>query len=156
VNYELPNVPEDYVHRIGRTGRAGREGEAISLVCVDEHKLLKDIERLTKTEIPQVLINGYEPDPSIQAEPTQKRRNSNHRTQVARKVSGAKHHNTSGKKRTDKSTSKPSSRNGSEKQATSKTSHKHKQRHQNNDNSRTAQRRSGTHRSKQVAALLGG
>ncbi|MES9992631.1 MAG: DEAD/DEAH box helicase, partial [Candidatus Thiodiazotropha sp.] len=47
VNYELPNVPEDYVHRIGRTGRAGNEGEAISLVCVDEHKLLRDIERLT-------------------------------------------------------------------------------------------------------------
>ncbi|MCG8036589.1 MAG: DEAD/DEAH box helicase, partial [Candidatus Thiodiazotropha taylori] len=54
VNYELPNVPEDYVHRIGRTGRAGNEGEAISLVCVDEHKLLKDIERLVKGRIPQV------------------------------------------------------------------------------------------------------
>jgi ATP-dependent RNA helicase RhlE len=48
VNFELPNVPEDYVHRIGRTGRAGNEGEAISLVCVDEHKLLRDIERLLK------------------------------------------------------------------------------------------------------------
>ena len=48
VNFELPNVAEDYVHRIGRTGRAGSEGEASSLVCVDEHKLLRDIERLTK------------------------------------------------------------------------------------------------------------
>jgi ATP-dependent RNA helicase RhlE len=48
VNYELPNVPEDYVHRIGRTGRAAATGEALSLVCVDEHKLLHDIERLLK------------------------------------------------------------------------------------------------------------
>ncbi|MFX5999027.1 helicase-related protein, partial [Acinetobacter baumannii] len=46
VNFDLPNVPEDYVHRIGRTGRAGAQGEAISLVCVDEHGLLRDIERL--------------------------------------------------------------------------------------------------------------
>ncbi len=71
VNYELPNVPEDYVHRIGRTGRAGREGEAISLVCVDEHKLLRDIEKLLKKPIPSQVIEGYEPDPSIPAEPIQ-------------------------------------------------------------------------------------
>ena len=69
VNFELPNVPEDYVHRIGRTGRAGSEGEASSLVCVDEHKLLHDIERLTKSEIPVVQIPGFEPDPRIKAEP---------------------------------------------------------------------------------------
>ncbi|MHA0851818.1 helicase-related protein, partial [Serratia nematodiphila] len=69
VNYELPNVPEDYVHRIGRTGRAERTGEAISLVCVDEHKLLRDIERLLKREIPRIALPGYEPDPTIKAEP---------------------------------------------------------------------------------------
>jgi ATP-dependent RNA helicase RhlE len=69
VNFELPNVPEDYVHRIGRTGRAGNEGEAVSLVCIDEHGLLKDIERLLKRSLPQVVIPGYEPDPSIRAEP---------------------------------------------------------------------------------------
>ncbi|WEF13616.1 ATP-dependent RNA helicase RhlE [Pectobacterium actinidiae] len=69
VNYELPNVPEDYVHRIGRTGRAEATGEALSLVCVDEHKLLRDIERLLKREIPRIAIEGYEPDPSIKAEP---------------------------------------------------------------------------------------
>ncbi|EGT4354437.1 ATP-dependent RNA helicase RhlE [Cronobacter sakazakii] len=69
VNYELPNVPEDYVHRIGRTGRAAATGEALSLVCVDEHKLLRDIERLLKREIPRMAIPGYEPDPSIPAEP---------------------------------------------------------------------------------------
>ena len=71
VNYELPNVPEDYVHRIGRTGRAAATGEALSLVCVDEHKLLRDIERLLKKEIPRIETPGYEVDPSIKAEPIQ-------------------------------------------------------------------------------------
>jgi len=71
VNYELPNVPEDYVHRIGRTGRAGNEGEAVSLVCVDENKLLRDIERLLKRDVPKVVVGGYEPDPSIRPEPIQ-------------------------------------------------------------------------------------
>jgi ATP-dependent RNA helicase RhlE len=69
VNYELPNVPEDYVHRIGRTGRAGKEGEALSLVCVDERDFLRDIERLLNRDIPKVVIPGFEPDPSIKAEP---------------------------------------------------------------------------------------
>ncbi|PQQ40139.1 ATP-dependent RNA helicase RhlE [Photorhabdus luminescens] len=71
VNFELPNVAEDYVHRIGRTGRADATGQALSLVCVDEHKLLKDIERLLKREIPRMAIPGYEPDPTIKAEPIQ-------------------------------------------------------------------------------------
>lgn len=75
VNFELPNVAEDYVHRIGRTGRAGNEGEAMSLVCVDELKLLKDIEYLVKREIPKVVIDGYAPDPNIKAEPIQNGRN---------------------------------------------------------------------------------
>ena len=75
VNFELPNVPEDYVHRIGRTGRAGRDGGAVSLVCVDEHKLLRDIERLLKTAIQKEVISGFEPDPSIAAEPILNGRN---------------------------------------------------------------------------------
>ncbi|MGE8367970.1 DEAD/DEAH box helicase [Cupriavidus sp.] len=74
VNYDLPNVPEDYVHRIGRTGRAGAEGEAISLVCVDETALLRDIERLIKRQIEQTILPGFEVDPSIPAEPIQKGR----------------------------------------------------------------------------------
>ncbi len=74
VNFELPNIAEDYVHRIGRTGRAGNEGVAISLVCVDELGLLRDIERLIKREIPKDIKPGYEPDPSIKAEPIQKGR----------------------------------------------------------------------------------
>jgi ATP-dependent RNA helicase RhlE len=69
VNYELPNVPEDYVHRIGRTGRAGQDGTALSLVCIDEHAHLADIERLLKRPIERVVVPGYEPDPSIRPEP---------------------------------------------------------------------------------------
>jgi len=69
VNYELPHVPEDYVHRIGRTARAGLKGHAVSLVCVDEHKLLADIEKLLQKKISSKSISGYEPDPRIKAEP---------------------------------------------------------------------------------------
>ena len=69
VNYELPNVPEDYVHRIGRTGRAGAEGEAVSLVCVDENSFLADIEKLIKRSIPKEVVPGFEPDPNERAEP---------------------------------------------------------------------------------------
>ncbi len=61
INYELPNVPEDYVHRIGRTGRAGCEGEAVSLVSPDERSYLKDIQRLLKREIPSTVVSGFEP-----------------------------------------------------------------------------------------------
>lgn len=75
VNFEMPNVPEDYVHRIGRTGRAGAEGEAVSLVCVDEQKLLRDIERLLKRELPKSVIDGFAPDPAIKAEPIPNGRN---------------------------------------------------------------------------------
>ncbi|MEM5273624.1 DEAD/DEAH box helicase [Cupriavidus taiwanensis] len=74
VNFDLPNVPEDYVHRIGRTGRAGAEGEAISLVCVDELGLLRDIERLIKRKLEQTVLPGFEVDPSIAPEPIQKGR----------------------------------------------------------------------------------
>jgi len=75
VNFELPNVPEDYVHRIGRTGRAGAEGEAVSLVCVDEHKLLADIEKVLKRSVLKEVIPGFEPDPRIRAEPIPNGRN---------------------------------------------------------------------------------
>ncbi len=69
VNFELPNVSEDYVHRIGRTGRAERKGTAISLVCIDERELLRGIERLLKHKIPEQIVEGFEPDPSIGPEP---------------------------------------------------------------------------------------
>ena len=69
VNFELPMVPSDYLHRIGRTGRAGIEGDAISLVCVDEAPMLRDIERLLGRPVPTEVIPGFEPDRSIRAEP---------------------------------------------------------------------------------------
>jgi ATP-dependent RNA helicase RhlE len=73
VNFNLPNVPEDYVHRIGRTGRAGKEGMAVSLVSADEKNLLKDIERVLKTHIPQEIVPGYKPEhtssPAAEAKP---------------------------------------------------------------------------------------
>ncbi len=69
VNYEIPNVSEDYVHRIGRTGRAGASGEAVSLVCLDEEGFMMDIERFTKQEIPVQMLEGFGPDAGEVAEP---------------------------------------------------------------------------------------
>ena len=69
VNFELPMVPEDYVHRIGRTGRAGADGKAVSLVCVDETRMLRDIEAVLGHPIPRQTVEGFEPDPSIRPEP---------------------------------------------------------------------------------------
>ena len=79
VNYDLPNVPEDYVHRIGRTGRAGAAGEAVSLVCVDEHAFLRDIEKLLRKPIRQHAIEGFEPDPRARAQPIVQRQGRNPR-----------------------------------------------------------------------------
>jgi len=69
VNYEIPNVSEDYVHRIGRTGRAGASGEAVSLVCMDEEGFMMEIERFTKQQIPVQVIEGFGPDEGEIAEP---------------------------------------------------------------------------------------
>ncbi len=74
VNYELPNVPEDYVHRIGRTGRAGNTGQAISLVSIDERPFLASIEKLLKQKIAQVVVPNFAIDPNIKVEPIQQRR----------------------------------------------------------------------------------
>jgi ATP-dependent RNA helicase RhlE len=68
VNYDLPQVAEDYVHRIGRTGRAGRQGQAISLVCAEESMQLRDIERLIKREIPRQPVAGFPADSLVVAE----------------------------------------------------------------------------------------
>lgn len=71
VNFELPNVPEDYVHRIGRTGRAGNVGRAVSLVSRDEYPFLKDIERLLNQTLAKEVIPGYEPTAPTQSEADQ-------------------------------------------------------------------------------------
>ncbi len=69
INFELPNIPEDYVHRIGRTGRAGANGEAISLFSPDETVFLRDIEKLIGIKLPKEQIKGFEPDPNASTEP---------------------------------------------------------------------------------------
>src|SRR3954464_11566801 len=69
VNYEIPNVPEDYVHRIGRTGRAGASGEAVSLVCLDEEGFMQEIERFTKQKIEVRVVEGFGPETGEIAEP---------------------------------------------------------------------------------------
>ena len=79
VNFDLPHVPEDYVHRIGRTGRAGATGEAISLVCADDKPLLADIERLIRRQVPTQVVQGFEPNPNERAEPIQRGRGTSQR-----------------------------------------------------------------------------
>jgi len=69
VNYELPNIPEDYVHRIGRTGRAGANGVALSLVCAEETSYLASIEKLTKQRFKKEIVEGFEPDPNASTVP---------------------------------------------------------------------------------------
>ncbi len=69
VNYDIPNVCEDYVHRIGRTGRAGADGTAVNLVCLDEEGFMQAIERFTRQDIPVQVIEGFMPDPDEKAQP---------------------------------------------------------------------------------------
>lgn len=82
INFELPNIPEDYVHRIGRTGRAGASGEALSLVSADETSFLSDIEKLIEMKLPVEIVEGFEPDPNASTKPIkqgQGRQNRNSR-----------------------------------------------------------------------------
>ncbi|HEX5826954.1 MAG TPA: DEAD/DEAH box helicase [Candidatus Limnocylindrales bacterium] len=83
INFELPMVPEDYVHRIGRTGRAGVDGQAISLVCVDEKPLLQEIQQLLRRAIPTEEIAGFEPDRSIRPQPIRLRSTPAERAETA-------------------------------------------------------------------------
>ena len=92
VNFELPNVPEDYVHRIGRTGRAGMEGCAVSLVCKDEYPFLTSIEKLLNYTIVKVAVPGYEPSfiPPSAAEPSQVKRSKQRRSNWPKSQTPAK------------------------------------------------------------------
>ncbi len=155
VNYELPNVPEDYLHRIGRTGRAGNEGEAISLVCVDEHKLLRDIEQVLKREIPKAVLEGYEPDPSIRAEPIQNRRNGTDRSQPRKQAEGRCRGRSSAKRLADARRESTSDRS-EEKRTSPKPIHKHVRRKSSNPQAKPQHGHPRSGRGQERAALLGG
>ncbi len=86
VNFELPMVAQDYVHRIGRTGRAGMEGDAVSLVCIDENLLLRDIEILLRQPIRREVVEGFEVDRSIEREPIRQRTQGFGRPNEARRA----------------------------------------------------------------------
>ena len=92
VNFELPNVPEDYVHRIGRTGRAGLEGEALSLVGNDERDELRAIERMLKRSIPVIQVEGYVPGPAPAHRPQHAPRQQHHQHQALRQHQRARSH----------------------------------------------------------------
>ena len=120
VNYELPNVPEDYVHRIGRTGRAGSEGEALSLVSSDERIQLRDIERLIKRDLEKRVLVGFEP--SANEPPPPKRTGA--RPQQARRDGAAP-----AKPRSGKPFGAPAGKGGRSGPARSAEGHHNGQRH---------------------------
>ena len=109
INFELPNIAEDYVHRIGRTGRAGNTGEAISLVCIDEHDYLWGIEKLIKQKIRKIETIGFKVDPNIKAEPIGNRSNrgnsSNQNRTAKPKDANSSSKRSFGKKRVEDSSS---------------------------------------------------
>jgi ATP-dependent RNA helicase RhlE len=110
VNFELPNVPEDYVHRIGRTARAGQEGHAVSLVCVDELKLLRDIERLLGKGIEKINLPGFDIDPSIKAEPIVNGRGGGGRNGGGHNRAGGRGNGARGRGRPGAGASRPGAR----------------------------------------------
>jgi ATP-dependent RNA helicase RhlE len=117
VNFELPNVPEDYVHRIGRTGRAGMAGEAVSLVCIDEHELLRAIEKFTKSSIKKVDLEAFRPDPSIEAEPIQNGRGGGQK-RGGNRNNAPKNANSNNRNKRKKKPTTPSTSSGNEENKT--------------------------------------
>jgi ATP-dependent RNA helicase RhlE len=103
INFELPNIPEDYVHRIGRTGRAGASGEAISLVSSDEKTYLRDIEKLVGLRIPSSVIEGFMPDPNAPEEaddrPARQQRPQRNQQQTSNKPAGANRNRNNNRRR---------------------------------------------------------
>ncbi len=94
VNFELPNISEDYVHRIGRTGRAGASGEAISLVSADETTYLRDIEKLVGIKIPKEVVEGFEPDPNASTEPIKQGQGRSSRNRGSRNSNSNRNNNS--------------------------------------------------------------
>ena len=146
INFELPNVPEDYVHRIGRTGRAGNSGDAISLVCIDEHDYLLAIEKLIKQKINKIAIEGFKVNPNIKAEPISNGRN--------RAKSGANRATQSRASKTEDKTSS-SKRTFGRKRDEEKSSSSEKPRgNSNRFGSKRGETSSITSRSKRVSSSL--
>ena len=126
INFELPNIAEDYVHRIGRTGRAGNTGEAISLVCIDEHDYLWGIEKLIKQKIRKIETIGFKVDPNIKAEPIGNRGNrgnsSNQNRTSKPKDANSSSKRSFGKKRVEENTSSSAKPRGNNNKFASKKS----------------------------------
>jgi ATP-dependent RNA helicase RhlE len=99
VNFDLPNVAEDYVHRIGRTGRAGANGQAVSLVSIDERQLLSGIEKLIRQTLPREMVQGFEPDPNAIVTPIAKAPSRISRKPPARTGAGTPHGKTTATKK---------------------------------------------------------
>ena len=113
VNFELPNISEDYVHRIGRTGRAGASGEAISLVSADETTYLRDIEKLVGLKIPVSIVEGFEPDPNASTKPVKQGQGGGRREQSSNnpKSQGSRRSDDSGNSGNNRNTSRNKNRN---------------------------------------------
>lgn len=126
INFELPNIAEDYVHRIGRTGRAGNTGEAISLVCIDEHDYLWGIEKLIKQKIRKIETIGFKVDPNIKAEPIGNRGNrgnsSNQNRTAKPKDANSNSKRSFGKKRVEDNSSSSAKPRGNNNKFASKKS----------------------------------
>ena len=99
INYEIPNVSEDYVHRIGRTGRAGASGEAVSLVSADETTYLKDIQKLIGMQIPVEILEGFEPDPNASTKPIKQGQRGVSRNSNSKPKSASSNKNSSSSRR---------------------------------------------------------
>jgi ATP-dependent RNA helicase RhlE len=110
VNFDLPNVAEDYVHRIGRTGRAGANGHAVSLVSIDEKQLLTGIEKLIRQVLPREMVEGFEPDANIAPAPlTQKHSRPPVKPSVKKSFGSSQDKSTfTGKKPSTRPTKQPS------------------------------------------------
>ncbi|OIQ18795.1 DEAD/DEAH box helicase [Lacinutrix sp. MedPE-SW] len=128
INFEIPNISEDYVHRIGRTGRAGAKGEAISLVSADETQYLRDIEKLIGEKLKVEILEGFEPDPNASTAPIKPGQNRQKRNPNKAKSQGS----NSGR-RNAKSSGNSSGNGG-------------RNRNRNKNKSRTSDRRSNTTR----------
>ncbi|PWD83259.1 DEAD/DEAH box helicase [Ignatzschineria cameli] len=142
VNFDLPSVPADYVHRIGRTGRAAATGKAVSLVSIDEQKLLKDIERLLKKEIPKATIAGFEPDPSIKAEPIETGRGGRGRGNNRGSSRGA----GTGRGRSQSSRGSNSNNSGERAEKSENSAHRQTRRKVNSENAGNSSEKAGSRR----------